>query len=90
MGNIELFDIYRWILATICTIYVVVCTLKSLAGWLHYFASSRETMVLGRYTMVLLLRLRFRRFGWDLFQIAVLTLIFGFIVWGHFMLGKTA
>jgi len=90
ISTIELFDMYRWLLATVCTIYVIICTYKSLMGWLHYFNSSRETAVLGRYTAVLLLRLRFKRFRWEICQILILTVIFGYIVYYHYTLGNTS
>lgn len=71
----DLFITFRWILATACSIYAGVCIWRSLWGWLVYFGSSRQTAVLGRYTMVLLLRLKLRRFAGELFQIAALTVV---------------
>lgn len=83
LGDTELFVMYRWILAGVCTVYTMVCVGQSLWRWLDYFGSSRRTMVLGRYAGVLMLRLRLRRFGWELGQIAVLLAILCYVVYLH-------
>lgn len=81
--DFDLFIVYRWLLALVCTVYVIVTVGQSLLGWWSYFHSSRYTAVLGRYTAVLLLRIRVRRFAWELFQIAVLLLVLGGLLYGH-------
>ena len=86
--ELDLFVTFRWMLATICTVYAAVCIWQSLWGWLNYFSSSRQTAVLGRYTVVLLLRLKIRRFAGELLQIAAWLLVLGLLVylhygWGH-------
>ncbi|MBP7935719.1 MAG: hypothetical protein KA354_13815 [Phycisphaerae bacterium] len=73
MDEFDLFVWFRWLLATVCTVYAVVVTGRSLWGWLAYFGSSRQTAILGRYTLVLLLRMRSARFAGELLQIAVLS-----------------
>lgn len=83
LADYDLFVMFRWSLATVCTIYAVVVTIRSLWGWLGWFAGSRETAVIGRYTLVLLLRLRLRRFGWELFQIVTLLVLFTGVVYLH-------
>ncbi|UCD28245.1 MAG: hypothetical protein JSV03_14325 [Planctomycetota bacterium] len=88
IGDIDLFYMFRWMLATFCTIYVIIYTFKTLIGWLKYFQSSRETATMGRYATVLLLRLRFRRFTWELCQIAVLLIILCYVIYSHYTLGK--
>ena len=72
LGDSDLFFIFRWWLAIVCTVYTIVVTWRSLWSWLLYFHSSRKTAVLGRYTLVLLLRLRIRRFAGELGQIVLL------------------
>ncbi len=84
MPEFDLFAMYRWTLATMCTVYVVVVTVHSLVGWLRYFGSSRYTAVMGRYTYVLMLRVRIWRFGWELLQIVFLLAVFGLIVYAHY------
>lgn len=74
-GRFDLFETFRWLLAIVCSIYAAVCIWRSLIGWLTYFASSRQTAILGRYTLVLLLRVRARRFAAEVLQIVVLTVI---------------
>ncbi|MHC4442129.1 MAG: hypothetical protein ACYTF1_01625 [Planctomycetota bacterium] len=87
LGNIDLFHMFRWMLATVCTVYVIVCTFKSIVAWLKYFQSSRETAVMGRYATLLLIRLRFRRFFWDLCQILILTAILAWVLYAHYKWG---
>jgi hypothetical protein len=81
--DFDLFELFRWLLAIVCTVYTVVVTWRSLLGWLAYFQSSRETAVLGRYTLVLLLRTRFRRFAWELVQIIGLTVALLLLLYAH-------
>ena len=83
MPNIDLFQIFRWLLATICTVYTLVYSWQTLIGWLNYFNSSRYGMMMGRYTAILLLRIRFRRFAWDLLHIVALVGLFFYIVYLH-------
>ena len=86
--DLDLFVTFRWMLATVCTVYAAVCIWRSLWGWLNYFSSSRQTAVLGRYTAVLLLRLKIRRFAGELLQIAVLLLVLGLVVSLHHGWGR--
>ena len=79
----DLFVMYRWLLATVCTVYAVVCIARSLWQWLIYFAQSRPQVVLGHYAGALLLRTRVQRFGWDFVQIAGLLAILGYVVYLH-------
>ena len=88
-GDGELFVLYRWLLAIVGAVYTVVQTGRSLWRWLGYFGSSRRTAVLGRYTGLLLLRVRLRRLAWDLGQIAVLLAVLGYVIYLHRTLGKS-
>lgn len=83
----DLFDLYRWGLATVCVVYTLVRTWQVLHQWLGYFRSSRQAKVLGRYVMVQLLRLRFRRFAFDFIQIVVLLALLLYVVRWHTMIG---
>lgn len=82
----DLFDVFRWSLALVCTIYATLQIIVSVRAWLVYFRSSRQTAILGRYVTVQLLRLRLKRFLPELLQIAALLLILGGIVWCHYHL----
>ena len=86
-AEFDLFFVFRWILVTVCTIYAAAQVGQSLWRWLDYFAGSRRTAVLGHYVMVQLLRLRLRRFGFELLQIVVLLVVLGCLVYGHRLAG---
>jgi hypothetical protein len=79
----DLFDTYRWMLAVVCTIYASIVTWHSIWPWLTWFRTSRQTAVLGRYTMLLLLRLRIRRHAGELLQIGLLAGVFGWLLLLH-------
>jgi len=82
-GGLDFFETFRWLLALVCTVYAVVVTWRSLVGWLVYFRGSRETAVLGRYTLVLLMRTRLRRFAGELTQILALTAMLIVLLYAH-------
>jgi len=84
----DLFTIYRWLLATVCTVYAVVVSIKALSGWLAWFGETRERAVLGRYASALLLRLRIYRFRWELLQIVLLTVVLGGVILAHRYVGS--
>jgi hypothetical protein len=88
--DLELFELYRWALAIVCTVYAAIRIGQTLAGWLRYFGSGRHTMVLGRYAGILLLRLQIRRFAWDLGQIGALLAVLGGVLYLHRLLGTPA
>ncbi|MBI5763939.1 MAG: hypothetical protein HZA51_10485 [Planctomycetes bacterium] len=68
----DLFELYRLVLTTICTIYALVVTSRSLWGWLEYFsAPDKVTGVMRRYAIASLLRMRWRRFSWEFVQIGL-------------------
>lgn len=83
MPAMDLFETYRWLLALVCTIYATVVILRSWWGWWEYFMGSRQTAVLGKYVLVLLLRTKFYRFAWELLQIAALTSLLLFLLYWH-------
>ena len=66
----DLFELYRWLLLIVGTVYTIVVWAQWLWRWLAYFGESRPKHVLGHYAVVLLLRTRLRRFAWDLGQVA--------------------
>jgi len=76
-------------LATICTVYVAICMVRTAIRWLKYFASTRETAVMGRYTLVLFLKLRLRQFAWELCQITALLIILAYVIYSHYTLGNS-
>ncbi len=83
LADVDLFNMFRWVLGTVCTIYALVVSWQSLWAWLNYFSSSRNAAVLGRYAFVLLVRLKLRRFAGDLAEIGLLLAMLGGIVYVH-------
>jgi hypothetical protein len=83
LADAQIFATYRWLLAVICTIYTLIVTWQTLRSWLLYFASGRQSQILGRYTVALLLRVRLRRFAWELAQIGGLTAVLILLLYAH-------
>ena len=83
LSDVEIFATFRWLLAIACTIYTLIVTWQTLRSWLEYFASGRQTRILGRYTVALLLRVRLRQFAWELAQIGALTAVLITLVRAH-------
>ncbi len=87
LAYLTLFELFRWFLAVVCTVYATVLTIQWLWGWLKYFGTSRQTAILGRYATLLLVRIRLRRFALELVQIVALTVLFFYIVhWNHLLI----
>ena len=83
LPEVDLFYVFRWLLAIVGMVYTLVCTGQSLYRWLAYFQGSRQTAMLGRYTLVLLLRTRGRRFASELGQIGCLVAAFIWLIYIH-------
>jgi hypothetical protein len=81
MPNIDFFDFFRYLLATIATVYATVITLQSLWGWVVYLSGSDKYIALvRRYVIVQGLRLRFRTFWGDVLVCLLLCVVF-LILW---------
>lgn len=89
-AEVDFFVLYRWSVATVCTIYTLVVMVRAVLRWLAWSGSSRQAAMVGRYTSVLLLRTRLRQFGWDLCQIAVLLVLLGVAIYLHRYLPASA
>lgn len=71
LAHRDVFELYRLLLTTLCTIYALVVTARSLWGWIAYLsAADKMTTVMRRYAVASLLRIRLHRFAWELTQIA--------------------
>ena len=80
----DLFEIWRWGLAVACTIYAIVVTLRWLAGWLTYLGEPiRERMLVRRYILLHLLRLRGNRFQSELLRIVAYGGAIVVVYWLH-------
>jgi hypothetical protein len=88
LKDLDLFALYRWLLAIVCTVYTFVRLGQTAQGWIEYLWSAHpRSGTLRRYALVQLLRIRVTRFTFDLLQIAVLLAAFGALLWLHRRLG---
>lgn len=83
LGHLQIFETFRWLLAIVCTIYTLIVSAQTLHGWLVYFAGSRRSAILGRYTLALLLRIQLKRFARELAQIVGLLALLGALIYAH-------
>jgi len=83
LGDRDLFEVYRFVLTTICGIYAIVITVRSLWGWMALLSGSdRSTSLLRSYLVVHLLRLRGGRFTRELSWIGCyLAILIGLLFW---------
>ena len=72
MPKVEIFDLWRWMLSLVVTIYVAIYTARTLWSYLLWFNSDRRYRVMGHYAVVLLLRARVRQFAHELTWIGLL------------------
>lgn len=84
--DVDVFDLWRTLLATVVAVYTLAYTVRTLWTWLAYFEGSPRLRVMGKYAMVLFLRARLRRFAAELWQIGGLLALLGGIVWLHWVL----
>lgn len=78
----DLFELWRWALAVGLTVYAAVMFFRWLWGWLAYLNEpQRERLLMRRYIVLHLLRLRGARFRGEVVQI-VLYLVAILIVYG--------
>ncbi|MBN2561486.1 MAG: hypothetical protein JXQ75_11210 [Phycisphaerae bacterium] len=84
LGGRDLFEVWRLVLGTICTIYALVMTARSLWRWCVYLSGADRTVSMMRsYMIVQLLRLRFRRFTREFVQIGLWLLILATVLYWH-------
>ena len=77
MPQIDFFNFFRYLLATIATVYATVITLQSLWGWYIWLSGQdKYVSLVRRYVIVQGLRLRFRGFWGDLLICGLLCVVF--------------
>ena len=82
--ELDLFFLFRRALVTVCTVYAAVRLGAAAWRWVDYLSGSqRETVLLRRYIIIQLVRLRLHRFTFELAQILVLAAAFLYVVWLH-------
>ncbi len=84
MTACDLCDVYRLLLAWWVGSYATV-RLVMFVGRLQYigFGDPRAQGLLRQYLLIQMLRVRVRRFSWDLLQIVALLLVFVLLVHRH-------
>lgn len=82
--SLDLFQVWRVILSTLCGVYATVVTARSLWGWAVYLSGSdRRTSLMRNYVLVQLLRLRPGRFAGEFAQIGVWFAVFVGLLYLH-------
>ena len=84
----DLFDLFRWLLGTVVTVYATVVTCQWAWSWWVWLTRpqagyERHFSILRRYLVLHGLRVRMRRFGGDLLVIAGLSIVFVLLFWAH-------
>lgn len=84
MSGFDLFDFYRFLLSVLVGSYATV-RLVTFIWRLQYigFGDPRARGLLRQYLLIQMLRVRFRRFAWDLLQIALLLVVFILLLHRH-------
>ena len=78
MLDVDLFTLYRWLLAWVVTVYCTVLTAQSMWTWYVWLNSSdRYIAIVRRYVIVAALRLKFRTFWGELLICLLLSVAFG-------------
>ncbi len=84
VGDRDLFEMWRWLLCVVCAVYAVVVTGRSLWGWYEYLSKQNRTRVIVRkYVLVQLLRLRLRPLARELSLIGFWLILLAFVLSGH-------
>jgi hypothetical protein len=86
MAEVDVFDLWRYLLSTVVTIYTLVYTGRTVWNWVAYFGTSHRHAVMGRYASVLLLRTRMRKFSGELVRLGLLLVLLAVVVGLHWVL----
>lgn len=87
----DLFDVFRWLLGTVVTVYATVVTIQWAWSWWIWLTRpqvgyERHFSVLRRYLVLHGLRLRIARFGGDLLVSIGLCIVFLLLFQAHIIL----
>ena len=84
MEEIDLFHLFRRMLALVCCLYAMLHLIRAALRWMGADTLSGPHAVrLQRYVVTQLLRTKLRRFGWDVMQIALLSSLLFYVVSLH-------
>ncbi len=82
--HVDFFDLFRWVLATIATVYATVITVQSTWTWYVWLCGNDKYISLARrYLIVHGLRLRVRTFGGDVLVCGLLCGAFLILWYAH-------
>ena len=85
----DFFDFFRYVLATVVTIYCTIITWQSLSGWYVFLTGGDKYVTLiRRYVIVQGLRLRFRTFWGDVVVCILLCVLFLCVCRAHWILTR--
>lgn len=75
--SLDLFEFWRWMLAVVCTVYAAIVLIRSAWDWCEFLSGRQKAaVVLRRYILLQLLRLRIRTFGVEIAKIIILCALF--------------
>jgi hypothetical protein len=81
MPDFDVFNLWRWLLFIVGTIYFLVVTAQSLYGWYVWLAGGDKYIsIVRQYAIVQGLRLRFKTFWGDVLICLLLTVAF-LLIW---------
>ena len=81
MPDFDVFNLWRWLLFIVGTIYFLVITAQSLYGWYVWLAGGDKYIsIVRQYMIVQGLRLRFKTFWGDVLICLLLTVAF-LLIW---------
>ncbi len=80
----DTFELYRLMLGTVCTIYALAVTGRSLWEWIVYLSQpDRNTKMLRQYVIVQFLRLRWKRFAREIGLIGLYLVALAGVLYAH-------
>lgn len=84
LAEVDLFHLFRQLLALVCVIYVLITTLRTLNRWFGPTdPSQHQRLRLKRYLTTQLLRVKTHRFSFDLVQIGILLALLCYLITLH-------
>ncbi|MGA2497290.1 MAG: hypothetical protein ABSH20_06095 [Tepidisphaeraceae bacterium] len=87
MPDVDLFTLYRWLLAWVVTVYCTVLTVQWAWTWYVWLSSSdRYIAILRRYIIVAALRMKFRTFWGELLICLLLSVAFGLMCKAQYLM----
>lgn len=84
LAEVDVFHLFRGLLALVCVIYVLITTIRTLNRWFGPTdPGQHQRLRLKRYLITQLLRVKTHRFSFDLLQIGILLALFCYLITLH-------